>query len=191
MPEEALAGLERSVAEVDDHILASVVKSAFAFYQQDKTTEARVSALIDKALSKGDECALHAGADIFRFKTKEIPAPLLGVILGHLKQVKPANKGTINNIDYGVKTLLKEVASEKVLRFLEELLLLHTSTVTIKDFDSTANEIRTNKALLSRVTTRWLLNGAPALCKSVEKIPGSVALFAYCVESHKTTHTCI
>ena len=170
VPEEALAGLERSVAEVDDHILASVVKSAFAFYQQDKTTEARVSALIDKALSKGDECALHAGADIFRFKTKEIPAPLLGVILGHLKQVKPANKGTINNIDYGVKTLLKEVASEKVLRFLEELLLLHTSTVTIKDFDSTANEIRTNKALLSRVTTRWLLNGAPALCKSVEKI---------------------
>lgn len=170
VPEEALAGLERSVTEVDDQILASVVKSAFAFYQQDKTTEARVTVLIDKALSKGDECALHAGADIFGFKTKEIPAPLLGVILGHLKQVKPANRGTINNIDYGVKTLLKETAAEKVLRFLEELLLLHTGTVTIKDFDSAANEILTNKALLSRVTTRWFLNGAPALCESVEKI---------------------
>ena len=34
--EEALAGLERSVTEVDDQILSGVVKSAFAFYQQDK-----------------------------------------------------------------------------------------------------------------------------------------------------------
>ena len=173
VPEEALAGLEKSATEVDDQILASVIKSAFAFYQQDKTTEARVIALIDNALSKGDECAaLHAGAEIFRFETKEIPTPLLDVLLGHLKQVKPTNKGTINNIDYGVKTLLKEVASEKVLRFLEELLLLHTGTVTIEDFDSAAGEILRNKALLSRVITRWFLNGAPALCESVNRIAG-------------------
>ena len=170
VPEEALAGLEKSVTEDDDEILASVIKSAFAFYQQDKTTEARVIALIDKALSKGDECALHAGAEIFGFETKEIPTPLLDVILKHLKQVKPANKGTINNIDYGITTLLKEVASKKALRFLEELLLLHTGTLTIKDFDSAADKILRNKALLSRVTTRWFLNGAPALCKSVQNI---------------------
>ena len=170
VPEEALAGLERSVTEVDDHILASVVKSAFAFYQQDKTTEARVTVLIDKALSKGDECALHAGAEIFEFETKKIPAPLLDVILGHLKQVKPANEGMIDNIDCGITTLLKEAAAEKALCFLEGFLLLHTGTVTIKDFDSATNEILENKTLLSRVATRWFLNGAPALCESVEKI---------------------
>ena len=167
VPKEALTGLEKSATEDDDEILASVIKSAFTFYQQDKTTEARVTALIDSALSKGDDCALHAGAEIFGFETREIPAPLLDVILGHLKHVKPANKGTIDNIDYGVTTLLKEVASEKVLRFLEKLLLLHTDTLTIEVFDSAAYEIRTNKALLSRVTTRWFLNGAPALCESV------------------------
>ena len=170
VPKEALAGLERSVTEVDDQILAGVVKSAFAFYQQDKTTEARVTALIDKALSKGDECALYAGAEIFGFETKEISAPLLDVILEHLKQVKPAKKGTLDNIDYGVATLLKEAVSGKALRFLEKLLLLHTGTLTIEVFDSAAYEIWTNKTLLSRVTTRWFLNGAPALCESVENI---------------------
>ena len=82
VPEEALAGLEKSATEDDDEILANIIKSAFTFYQQDKTTEARVTALIDKALSKGDECALHAGSTIFGFETKEIPAPLLDVILG-------------------------------------------------------------------------------------------------------------
>ena len=171
VPEEALAGLERSVAEVDDHILARVVKSAFAFYQQDKTTEARVIVLIDKALSKGDECALHAGAEIF-VETKEIPAPLLDVLLGHLKQVKPTDRRTLDYIDYGITTLLKEAAAEKALRFLEELLPLYTGTLTIKDFDSAADKILENKTLLSRVTTRWFLNGAPALCESVNRIAG-------------------
>ena len=172
VPEEALAGLERSVTEEDDEILARVIQSAFAFYQQDKTTEARVIALIDNALSKGDKYALHAGADIFGFKTKEIPAPLLDVLLGHLKQVKPTNRRTLDYIDYGITTLLKEAAAEKALRFLEELLPLHTGTLTIEVFDSAANEILTNKALLSRVTTRWFLNGAPALCESVNRIAG-------------------
>ena len=168
--EEALAGLEKSVAEEDDEILASVIKSAFTFYQQDKTTEARVIALIGKALSKGDEYALHAGSEIFRFETQEITTCLLDVLLGHLKHVKPTKKGTLDNIDYGVATLLEEAAAEKALRFLEELLLLHTGTLTTKDFDRTADKILTNKTLLSRVTTRWFLNGAPALCESVEKI---------------------
>ena len=170
VPKEALAGLEKSVTEEDDQILASVIKSAFTFYQQDKTTEAQVTALIDKALSKGDECALHAGAKIFGLETKEIPAPLLDVILGHLKHVKPANKGTLGNIDYGVATLLKEAPAEKALRFLEGFLLLHTGTLTTEVFGRVADKILTNKTLLSRVTTRWFLNGAPALCKSLEKI---------------------
>ena len=169
VPEEALAGLERSVTEDDDEILASVIQSAFAFYQQDKTTEARVTALIDNALSKGDDHALYTGSVIFN-ETKEISTPLLDVLIGHLKHVKPANKRTLDNIDCGITTLLKEVAAEKALRFLEELLLLHTGTVTIEDFDSAAGEILTNKTLLSRVTTRWFLNGAPALCESVNSI---------------------
>ena len=169
VPEEALAGLERSATEDDDEILASVVKSAFAFYQQDKTTEARVIALIDNALSKGDERALHAGSEI---ETKKIPTPLLDVLLGHLKQVKPTNRRTLDNIDYGITSLLKEAAAEKALRFLEELLPLHTGTLTIEVFDSAAGEILGNKTLLSRVTTRWFLNGAPALCKSVCNIIG-------------------
>ncbi len=170
--EEALAGLEKSAIENDDEILASVIKSAFKFYQQDKTTEAQVTTLIDNALSKGDEYTLHAGSAILGFEAKEIPAPLLDVILGHLKRVKPMNKGTLDNIDLGIATLLKASIPEKALRFLEEFLLLHTGTLTIAVFDSAASEILTNKTLLSKVTTRWFLNGARVLCESVHDIGG-------------------
>lgn len=170
VPEEALEGLEKSVTENDDEILASVINSAFKFYQQDKTTEAQVTALIDNALSKGDEYALHAGSAILGFETKDIPAPLLDVILGHLKRVKPMNKSTLDNIGFGIATLLKADLPEKALRFLEELLLMHTGTLTIKVFDSAASEILRNRTLLSKVTTRWFLNGARVLCESVHDI---------------------
>lgn len=150
VPEEALAGLEKSAIENDDEILASVIKSAFKFYQQDKTTEAQATTLIDNALAKGGEYALHAGSAILGFETKEIPAPLLDVILGHLKRVKPMNKGTLDNIDLGIATLLKAALPEKALRFLEEFLLLHTGTLTIAVFDSAASEILTNKTLLRK-----------------------------------------
>lgn len=174
VPEEALVGLEKSVTENDDEILASVIKSAFKFYQQDETTEAQVTALIDNALSKGDEYALHAGSEILGSETREIPEPLLDVILGHLKRVKPMNKGTLDNIDLGIATLLKAALPEKALRFLEEFLLLHTGKLTIEVFDSAASEILTNKTLLSKVTTRWFLNGALVLCKSVHDIVGKL-----------------
>ena len=134
MSKEALADLEKSATE-DDEILANLIKSAFAFYQQDKTTEARVTALIDKARSKGDEYGLHAGSEIFS-ETQEISTRLLGVILDHLKQVKPANKGMLDNIDCGIKNLLKEAPAEKALRFLEELLCLHTGTLLTRQLNT-------------------------------------------------------
>ncbi|MBK6961046.1 MAG: hypothetical protein IPH23_07500 [Gammaproteobacteria bacterium] len=172
VPEEALAGLEKSASENDDEILASVVRSAFTLYQQDRKTEALAIALIDSALSKGDEYALHASSTILGFETKEIPARLLDVILGHLKRVKPTNKGTLDNIDFGIASLLKESKAETALRFLEEFLLQHAGTLTIKIFDSVAREILTNRTLLSKITTRWFLNGARVLCESVHDIGG-------------------
>ncbi|MCC6489504.1 MAG: hypothetical protein IT364_18550 [Candidatus Hydrogenedentes bacterium] len=172
VPDEALSGLKKAVIEDDDELLASVIKSAFKLYLQDKTTEASAIELIDSALSKGDDFALHAGATIFGFETKEIPASLVDVILGNLKRVKPTNKGTLDNIDYGIAALLKDDRAEKAIRFLEEYLLLHAGTLTIKAFDSASSEILTNKTLLSKVTTRWFLNGARVLCESVHDIGG-------------------
>lgn len=170
--EEAFACLERAATENDDEMLASVIRSAFKFYLQDKTTELQVTKLIDNALSKGDVYALHAGSTILGFETKDIPVPLLDAILGRLKRVTPTNKGTLDNIDFGIAGLLKTASAEKALRFLEEFLLLHSGTLTIKCFDSSAREILTNKTLLSKVTTRWFLNGARVLCESVHEIGG-------------------
>ena len=54
VPDSAFIALEESAArETDDQILASVVKSAFVLFEQDKSHESRAVALIASALRKG------------------------------------------------------------------------------------------------------------------------------------------
>lgn len=174
VPDSALSALEASAAsEVDDDIFASIVRSAFAFYRQDKSTESRVTALIGGVLPNGDQYTLHAASEILGFETKDIPSHLLDLLLTHMKRVKPTHGVTLNNIDYGIAHLLKGQGAENGLRLLEEFLLTHAGRLTIKVFHSAAGVIRQDKALLSKVMTRWLLNGARVLCESVHEIGGT------------------
>ena len=169
--DSAFAALERSVAvETDGHILASIVKSAFALLQRDKTQEPRAVALIVAALSKGDEYALHAVSELFGFHTSDLPASLLDVLFVHLVRVKSTNKRTLDNIDYGISHLLKKGDSEKAIQLLEDLLLAHPNELMMAVFDGVAREILSNKALISKVLTRWFLRGDRVLCDGVHTI---------------------
>ena len=168
VPDSAFAALERAAnIETDDRILAGVVKSAFALWQRDKASEDSAVTLITSALSKGDEYTLHAASEVFGFYTSELPTWLVNSLLPHLMRVKPGNKGTLDNIDYGISHLLKKSNSEQGIRFLEDLLLAHPGRLTLKAFDSAAAEIHTNKALFNKVLTRWFLRGDPALCEGI------------------------
>lgn len=172
--DSALAALERSATvETDDQILAGIVKSAFALLQQHKAQESRVIELIATALSKGGDYALHAASEVFGFHTGELTATLLDALFAHLVCFKSTNKGTLDNIDFGISHLLKNGDHEKAIRFLEDLLLAHHDKLTMEVFDSAAREILSNKVLISRVLTRWFLRGDRVLCNGVHKIVGS------------------
>lgn len=172
--DSALAALERSAtAETDDQILAGVVKSAFALLQQYKAQEPRVVALIATALSKGDEYTLHAASEVFGFHTGELTATFLDALFVHLVRVRSTNKGTLDNVDYGISHLLKNGDPEKAIQFLEDLLLTHPDELTMEVFDSAAREILSNKALISKVLTRWFLRGERVLCDGVHTIIGA------------------
>lgn len=173
VPDSAITALEVAAAEVDSEILASVIKSAFTFYQQDKTTESRVTLLIGDVLERSDDHTLNAAAMLFGFHSKEMPQPLLDILLSQLMNVNPANRGTIERIDYGIAHMLNGINTEEGLRFLEEFLLMHSKVLTIKIFNSVAYEIRLNKDLLSKIMTRWFLNGAFVLCESIHELGGT------------------
>lgn len=168
--DSALAALERSVrVETDDQTLAGIAKSAFAFLPQYKAQEQRVAMLIVSALVRGGDYTLYAVSEIFGLHTEELPVTLLDALFVHLVRVKSTDKGTLNNIDYGISYLFKNDKPEKAIQLLEELLLTQPNELTMEVFDCTAREIL-NKALISKVLTRWFLRGDRVLCAAVHII---------------------
>jgi hypothetical protein len=173
MIDSALAALERSIEkEIDDEMLGNIVKSAYELLRHDKRQEARVIAVIGTALSKGNEYTLHSASEIFGFSTDALAAPLLELLLVQLMHVKPLNKGTLHNLDFGISHLLKNANSEKAIHFLENLLLKHPTELSMDIFCITAEEILNNKILLSKILTRWFLKGDRALCNGIHTIIG-------------------
>lgn len=172
VPNSALSALEQSVVtESDGHILASVVTSAFALSQQDSAHESRAITLIGDALAKGDDYTLHAASNLFGIHTAELQPTLLTLLVTQLRRVKPENKGTIDNIDFGIAHLLKS-DPEKAIYFLEELLLAYPDKLKLQAFDSATGTIRQIRALTSKVLTRWFLRGERTLCEGVYYIGG-------------------
>lgn len=171
MSDSAITALERSaMVESDDQILSRLVKSAFRLLQQDKAHELRIVTLIATALTKGSEYTLHAASEVFSFYTSEIPASLLEILLVHLARIKPTNKGTLDNVDYGISHLLNKGNADIAIQFLEDLLLAHPNDLTMSVFDDAAREILGNNALISKVLTRWFKRGVRVLCDGVHLI---------------------
>ena len=174
VPDTAIIALEETVAaETDDRTLGSVIKSAFALFEQDKTLADRIVALVGAALAKGDEYTVHAASELLWLNTKELPSALLRLLLTHLKRVQPESVGTLNNIDLGIAHLLKRDDPEEGLHFLEELLAAHGDRLKVKILDSTASAIRESPRLMGKVLTRWFLRGERAQCDAVREIAGT------------------
>lgn len=171
--EDVAVAIERAVgAEDDDQVLACAIKSAFALSRLDAENEARWNPVIAGALSKGGETALDAASEVFGFETRELPTGLLDLLLERLAQVKPSNKGTLTNIDYGVAYLLRGGKVDAGLSFLEGLLRAHPEELDLSTFEDSTQAIRDTPDLRSRVATRWFLTGEPSLCQGVDTIVG-------------------
>src|SRR6185312_5098170 len=153
--------------EGDGQILASSIQSAFALSRHDAANQYRWIAVAAGALSKGGETALHAASKVFGFQTDDLSPEFLELFLASLAQVKPSNKGTLDNIDYGIAHLLHGNYVEEGLCFLENLLRSHPQEVSFSNFNDAVRVIRSSPDLLSKVATRWFLGGEAVLCEGV------------------------
>jgi hypothetical protein len=170
-PEFVYEALEAAAQrESDDELLGSVARTAFALYVQNKTKEQRIAALIERALSRDGDLAVHAASEIAFFHSKELTAAITDILVPRMLKVNPAHKGTLDNIDYFLDHLLRRGESDKAIEFAETLLLAHPDVLSLQMFDSFAAKIRNDKGLLSKVVTRWFLRGDKVLCKGLEEM---------------------
>jgi len=169
--ESALACLELSgTKETDDHLLGNLIKSAFSLYKHDKSQIERTIDLINSALSQGGDYALHAASELFGFDFNELPEALLDALLNHLRRVRPQNKGTLDNIDYGLIKLINREDPTKGIEFLEAVLLANPNDVSMGIFDSVIRGLYKNKKVFSKLLTKWFLRGDRILCEGIRAV---------------------
>ena len=169
---QAFVALEtRCNEETDDVTLANLVNAISGLYEREPSLEPLFVQAIDTALLKGNDLSLHMASELFGFRCDELTESIISVLLKHLQNVNPASRGTLDNIDYGIKALLKAGKRDQALRFLEQILLNSEGRISISIFDSVCHTILENKdGILFRIVTRWLLNGKQPLCKAVSDI---------------------
>lgn len=171
LSELALTCLELSgTKETDDHLLGNLIKSAFSLYKYDKSQEGRIINLINRALSQEGDYALRATSELFGFDFNELPEALLDVLLDHLRCVRHQNKGTLDNIDYGLIKLIKREDPTKGIEFLEAVLIANPNDVSMGIFDSVIRELCKNNNILNKLLTRWFLRGDRVLCEGIREV---------------------
>ena len=155
---KAISCLESSVIrEADDRLLGGLIDSASNLLKHSNMYTERITNIINLALTKGNDLTFHAGAALFGFKVKEMPAVLLDCLLTHLLRIKPENKGSIKYLDYGLASLTEQ-GSLKGLDFLENLVLSNSEQLSIDVFEGTMRELFKNQDnILNQLMTRWFI----------------------------------
>lgn len=130
-----LSVLETSLrGENDDRLLAGIVLSAFALFRMARKQEDRVCRLVNGALTKGSDVALHAASELLGMHTDVIPDNMLDITLAHLLNVRPENVGTLKRVDWGLAQLVKTARGVKAMEFLEAFLIRHDSALSLDQF---------------------------------------------------------
>lgn len=167
VPEQVAATLETVVTEnEDDGVLSAAFTAAATHYREYRRSASRLEAVMSAALVKGGELTLDAASRALAFRSERFGLAIVELLSGHLKDVPLENSGTIRNIDFGVSSFLESTGRDVVLHLMESVLRRAPSKGQMKSFPHSTSQILAKPALLSKIVTRWLCTGEPALCKA-------------------------
>jgi hypothetical protein len=153
---------EIQYAETRDEMLATIAHTAASLIKHDPSQMNRLINLVDSAVEKGGDQAIHAAASLLALGDKHMPEALIEKLLNQLNRVNPEHKGTIDQIDHAMYRLIRLGKIDAAIHTLEAL-------IAEKEFEPVAfksvlHEIQRDTSLLNKVATRWLLDGNTALC---------------------------
>lgn len=160
LPRKALSAIHTAIhAHYDEALFSAALRTVFSLFIADNSNETTTTQLIEYILKNGDEHSLHAVSEILAFEKGNIPPKVIDLLLGALVKTKPQNTRTLDNIDYGICALLKESELNKIIPFLDKLLLQNDNNIKITQFDSFTREVLLNKDnALNILITHWLLS---------------------------------
>ena len=168
-PAAAYAALERIVGqEADDKLLAVTATTAAHLLEQDPAHTELLIGLIDGAIEKGGDHATHAAARLLA--EEATPDALVLRLLAHIRRVNPQHKGTVGQIDDALSRLLVRGKADVTLEALTGM--LKEGVLEPDALGSVLHVLRSQKTLVSKAVTKWLLDGDPPVCRMAAMLVG-------------------
>lgn len=176
LPKKAIELLEKiTLEERDDGVMGVVIKTASSLVRLDDSLVEKAGNAIFNALKSRSDQALHAASEEFGFHSNDLPDSILDLFISSFPSVKPENRGSIKNIDFGISRLLKKGDYGRAIECLETVLQSNAGKLNVKIFNSVINEILTGKPNnLSKLLTRWFYKGDRVFCTAVADIIGQL-----------------
>jgi hypothetical protein len=120
--------------------------------------------VICKALTAGGDEMRYRAADMLWTHPGILTPELLAATFAALEDVNPDHKGTIDDLDLGLSTLIGAGHERDALAFLARLLIKQRGRLAARQFDSVMHALVTGpSARLSWWVISWLLSGEIAL----------------------------
>ncbi|CAK8721099.1 hypothetical protein GMJAKD_10295 [Candidatus Electrothrix aarhusensis] len=150
--------------DCDEYLYAAALRSVFALFKADSKQEDFVVTLTKDILQNPTDTILYEASQLFFFEAKILPVTLIDLLLQALLNTNHEHHGTIKNIDSGLCRLLQRGMQEKVISFLEGILVQEKYRFSTKQFNGLIREFVENKERsLDILLTRWLLSKQVAL----------------------------
>lgn len=150
----------------DDKLRANMLHATAAILARSRDVPSpQAAALVRRLVKDAGEFTVHQSAHVLWAYPHALQPDIVAGLLEALARLNPANKGTVNELDLGLQSLLDRGHDEAAIAYVTQLLSCPDGSLELKDLDSFTGRLLSGPSdRLSRVVVRWLLLGTERLC---------------------------
>lgn len=174
---ESIRLIGQALGDGDDEMLcANAIVAVLAIAGQDSASEAEPGvAVLRAAVGTRGDGVLNRAANALWANDAAVRPQILAVLLDALEDVNPKHKGTLDELDLGLKAALDAGRGTEVLDFLAALLVKNRGQLEVGVFHSVWNTLVFGPHdALSRWIVAWLLSGETALGAALTEVLSQV-----------------
>jgi hypothetical protein len=169
----ALAAIRETLDNtLDDPVYANALMSALAIATKSGLIESNEAISIVERICKapGPSTQLFCAKAIWQYHESLTERQVVS-LLGGLTSLDPSHKGTIRELDHGLRTLFSTPLARLSIDFATELLSSHEDSLELSDFESFSSYLLTESTEhFHAIFISWMLSGKQVLCSGISAL---------------------
>ena len=155
----------------DDGLKASLLHATtFVMTQDGGASPSEALDLVRRLVNEPGTFVVHQAAHVLWAYPEAHQPELIQLLLSALLLVNPANKGTVNELDHGLETLMQSSHDEAAISFVTTL-FGDAGELELTELDSFIAALVDGPAdRLGRTVVSWLRNGSMRLCEGLAQV---------------------